>query len=47
LAEAERMTREDYDLKRTLVISSLGTRQYYSRFGYRAHGVYMSKTMES
>jgi elongator complex protein 3 len=47
LAEAERMTREDYDLKRIVVISALGTKQYYARFGYQADGVYMSKAVES
>jgi elongator complex protein 3 len=46
LAEAERMSREDYDLKKVLVISALGTKQYYVRFGYRHDGVYMSKTLE-
>jgi elongator complex protein 3 len=47
LAEAERTTREDYDLKKILVISALGTKQYYMRFGYQYHGVYMSKTLEN
>ena len=47
LAEAERITREDYDLKRIVVISALGTKRYYARFGYKADGAYMSKTMES
>ena len=46
LGEAERITREDYDLKRVLVISALGTKQYYRRFGYGYDGVYMSKTLE-
>jgi elongator complex protein 3 len=47
LAEAERITKEEYDLKRILVISALGTKQYYTRFGYRQDGVYMSKTLEN
>jgi elongator complex protein 3 len=47
LAEAERVTREDYDLKKILVISALGTKQYYKRFGYDHDGVYMSKTLEN
>jgi len=46
LAEAERMSKEDYDLKKILVISALGTKQYYMRFGYQYDGVYMSKTLE-
>jgi elongator complex protein 3 len=46
LAEAERITQEDYDLKKILVISALGTKQYYKRFGYDYDGVYVSKTLE-
>jgi elongator complex protein 3 len=47
LAEAERATREDYNLKKIVVISALGTKQYYRRFGYDYDGVYMSKTLEN
>lgn len=47
LVEAERMTLEDYSLKKILVISALGTRQYYMRFGYKYDGVYMSKVLEN
>jgi elongator complex protein 3 (tRNA carboxymethyluridine synthase) len=47
LAEAERMAREDYGLKKLLVISALGTKQYYMRFGYEHDGVYMSKNLVS
>jgi elongator complex protein 3 len=46
LNEAERVSREDYDLKKLLVISALGTKQYYARFGYERDGVYVSKTLE-
>jgi len=46
LAEAERLTKKDYDLKKILVISALGTKQYYMRFGYEYDGVYMSKMLE-
>jgi elongator complex protein 3 len=46
LTEAERMTNEDYDLKKILVISALGTKQYYARLGYHRDGVYMSKLPE-
>jgi elongator complex protein 3 len=45
LSEAERVAREDYDLKKLLVISALGTKQYYMRFGYRRDGVYVSKSL--
>jgi elongator complex protein 3 len=47
LAEAERITREDYGLKKILVISALGTKQYYMRFGYQYDGAYMSKKLEN
>ena len=47
LAEAERVAREDYGLKKLLVISALGTRRYYMRFGYERDGVYVSKKLES
>jgi elongator complex protein 3 len=45
LSEAERISREDYDLKKLLVISALGTRKYYKRFGYERDGVYVSKML--
>jgi elongator complex protein 3 len=45
LGEAERLAREDYDLKKLLVISALGTKQYYMRFGYSRDGVYVSKML--
>jgi elongator complex protein 3 len=47
LAEAERVTRENYNLKKILVISALGTKQYFMRFGYQYDGVYMSKMLEN
>ena len=46
LKEAERISREDYDLKKILVISALGTKQYYMRFGYSRDGAYVSKRLE-
>jgi len=45
LGEAERVAREEYGLKKLLVISALGTKQYYRRFGYRRDGVYVSKML--
>jgi len=47
LSEAERITKEDYGYKKIIVISALGTKQYYMRFGYRYDGVYMSKMLEN
>lgn len=45
LGEAEQVAREDYGLKKLLVISALGTKQYYMRFGYNRDGVYVSKML--
>jgi elongator complex protein 3 len=45
LAEAERISREEYDRQKMLVISALGTKGYYSRFGYTHDGPYMSKSI--
>jgi elongator complex protein 3 len=47
LSQAERITLEEYSFKKILVISALGTKQYYKRFGYDYDGVYMSKTLEN
>jgi len=46
LGEAERISREEFGLGKVLVISALGTKQYYRRFGYDYDGVYMSKTLK-
>ena len=46
LKEAERVAQQDFDLKKILVISALGTKRYYMRFGYERDGVYVSKTLE-
>ncbi len=45
LREAERVAREDYDRRKMLVISALGTKAYYARFGYQPNGPYMSKPL--
>ncbi|MFB3889305.1 MAG: tRNA uridine(34) 5-carboxymethylaminomethyl modification radical SAM/GNAT enzyme Elp3 [Candidatus Bathyarchaeia archaeon] len=47
LREAERVAREAYGLKKLLVISALGTKQYYMRFGYLRDGVYVSKNLRN
>jgi elongator complex protein 3 len=45
LGEAERISREEYGLGRMLVLSGLGSREYYRRFGYVLDGVYMGKML--
>lgn len=47
LGEAERISREDYSFEKIVVISALGTKRYYKRFGYDYDGVYMSKMLEN
>ncbi|MBS7616942.1 tRNA uridine(34) 5-carboxymethylaminomethyl modification radical SAM/GNAT enzyme Elp3 [Candidatus Bathyarchaeota archaeon] len=46
LSEAERITSQEYSFKKILVISALGTKQYYMRFGYTYDGPYMSKLLK-
>jgi elongator complex protein 3 len=45
LSEAERICREEFGLGKVLVISALGTKRYYMRFGYEYDGAYMSKML--
>jgi elongator complex protein 3 len=45
LKEAERLAGRELGLKKLLVISALGTRRYYMRFGYERDGVYVSKRL--
>ncbi|MCL1970113.1 MAG: tRNA uridine(34) 5-carboxymethylaminomethyl modification radical SAM/GNAT enzyme Elp3 [Candidatus Bathyarchaeota archaeon] len=44
LEEAENIAKQA-DLKKILVISALGTKRYYMRFGYKHDGPYMSKLL--
>jgi len=46
LKEAERLAGMELGLKKLLVISALGTRRYYMRFGYERDGVYVSKRLD-
>jgi elongator complex protein 3 len=43
LSEAERAAKEDYNRDKMVVISALGTKQYYKQFGYSYDGPYVSK----
>jgi len=45
LSEAERIAREVYGRKKLLIISALGTKRYYMRFGYTHDGPYVSKML--
>jgi elongator complex protein 3 len=46
LAEAERIAREEFDAKRIAVLSGIGVRDYYRRFGYELLGPYMVKVVD-
>lgn len=46
MAEAEKISAEEFDAKKILVISAVGTRQYYRKLGYLQDGPYMAKTLE-
>jgi elongator complex protein 3 len=46
LKEAERLSTEEYDVGKILVLSALGTKEYYSRAGYSQDGPYMSKRLD-
>ncbi len=45
MQEAERIALEKFGVKKMLVISAVGTREYYRKLGYRKDGVYMSKQL--
>lgn len=46
LEEAERIALEEFDKREMLIISGIGVREYYRKFGYKRKGVYMSKDIE-
>jgi len=41
--EGERIAKEEFDKNKIIVISAIGTRQYYRKLGYRREGMYVSK----
>ncbi len=43
--EAEKISKEQFDAKKLLVISAIGTREYYKKLGYVLDGAYMSKQL--
>jgi len=46
LSEAERVSLEDYGCRKVVVMSALGTKQYFGRFGYGDDGPYVSKMLK-
>jgi len=45
LSEAERISQEDFDAKKSLVLAGIGTRNYYRHLGYEREGPYMAKSL--
>lgn len=45
LDEMEKQAREDFDAHVLLVMSAVGTRNYYRKFGYEKSGPYMAKSL--
>jgi elongator complex protein 3 len=43
--EAEKTASERFDIQKMVVMSALGTKQYYARLGYEKQGVYVSKPL--
>ncbi len=46
LDEAEKISREEYDKRRIIVISGIGVRNYFRKYGYERLGPYMAKEIE-
>ena len=46
LHEAEKVASENYDKNKLLIISGVGARNYYRKFGYKMEGPYMSKIIK-
>ncbi|MGP8124272.1 MAG: tRNA uridine(34) 5-carboxymethylaminomethyl modification radical SAM/GNAT enzyme Elp3 [Nitrososphaerales archaeon] len=45
MESAERLAGEEFDARRLLVTSAVGTRNYYRKLGYQRSGPYMAKTL--
>ena len=43
MQEAEKISKEEFDAKKIIVLAGIGTRNYYRRFGYEREGPYMVK----
>ena len=43
MREAERIAKDDISMRKLLVISAVGTREYYKKLGYELEGPYMAK----
>ena len=46
MVHAEKLISETYDKNKVIVISAVGTREYYKNLGYKLEGPYMTKTVK-
>ncbi|MCP8305208.1 MAG: GNAT family N-acetyltransferase, partial [archaeon] len=46
MSEAERIAEDEFDVRKMVVMSAIGTKEYYRRLGYRSEGPYMVKRFE-
>lgn len=46
LANAEKIAKEEFDIKKLLIISGIGVREYFKKFGYKKDGAYVSKFLK-
>jgi len=45
IQEAERITKEEFNIKKILIMSAVGTREYYQNLNYQLEGPYMVKNL--
>ncbi|MDQ4074052.1 MAG: GNAT family N-acetyltransferase, partial [Thermoproteota archaeon] len=45
LKEAEQISKLEYNMQKISVISAVGTREYYKKFGYVINGPYVTKVL--
>ncbi|MCP8322595.1 MAG: GNAT family N-acetyltransferase, partial [Candidatus Methylarchaceae archaeon HK02M2] len=46
MREAERIAEEEFGVRTMVVMSAIGTKEYYRRLGYRSEGPYMVKSIK-
>ena len=46
MENAEKISAEDFDAKKLIVISGIGVRDWFYKLGYKSDGVYVSKQLK-
>ena len=46
MKEAEKITKNEFNLRKLSVISAVGTRSYYKKLGYTQNGPYVTKILK-